>query len=339
MPSLSQTALQKELHHGRRGGAFFFHGTEEFLRDEAIERTVAAHLDPAVSDFNLDRLQGGDVTPEALASVIATPPMMAEWRVTVVRDVQALTPKAREVLEQVVAAPYPGLALILSASIPPGSRAKFYSILQQHCRSVEFPAVEPLDAPGWLMERAAALHGKEFDADAARTLVAAIGTDLRTLSTEQEKLVAWVGERDTINVEDVRAVCASLPQFDRWEWIDLVGRRQTAEAMRQLPFLLDAGENGVGLIIALGSHLLRIALAAAGGPSALERNLKPHQRWLARRIVPQAREWTVPEVEAALSELLRTDRLLKSASLTDRQAMEELLLRLDALRAARAAAA
>ncbi|HEX6912204.1 MAG TPA: hypothetical protein VF142_17505, partial [Longimicrobium sp.] len=63
----------------------------------------------------------------------------------------------------------------------------------------------------------------------------------------------------------------------------------------------------------------------------LERELKPFQKWMARRIVPVARKWTLPEVDEALGELLRTDRLLKSASLSDRQAMEELLLRLWAI--------
>jgi DNA polymerase III delta subunit len=57
---------------------------------------------------------------------------------------------------------------------------------------------------------------------------------------------------------------------------------------------------------------------------------------MARKIVPQARRWTLPEVDAALSELLRTDRLLKSASLSDRQALEELLLRLWSIRPERA---
>jgi hypothetical protein len=47
----------------------------------------------------------------------------------------------------------------------------------------------------------------------------------------------------------------------------------------------------------------------------------------------------LPEVDAALGELLRTDRLLKSASLSDRQALEELLLRLWSIRPERARAA
>ena len=56
-------------------------------------------------------------------------------------------------------------------------------------------------------------------------------------------------------------------------------------------------------------------------------------------MLPQARLWSGEEIDAALTDLLRTDRLLKSTSLTDRQAMEELLLRLAALPSARRSAA
>ncbi|CAN5369632.1 hypothetical protein BH24GEM3_BH24GEM3_12620 [soil metagenome] len=320
------------------GGSFFFFGEEEFLREEAVSRAVAAHLDPATRDFNFDQLRGGDVSPEGIASVLATPPMMAEWRVVVVREAQGLSPKAREAVQAVVEAPPPGLALILSAAIPAGSKAKFYSDLQKHARSVEFAAIEALDAPGWLMERASAVHGLELQTEAARALVAALGTSLGVLISELEKLAAFVQERRAITLEDVRAVSGSIPRADRWQWFDLVGERRLEEALRQLPVLLDSGESGVGLVMGMTSQLLRVALVCAGGQGALEKELKPYQRWLARRIAPQARRWTLPEVEAALHELLRTDRLLKSASLTDRQAMEELLLRLQMLAPLRGAA-
>jgi len=122
----------------------------------------------------------------------------------------------------------------------------------------------------------------------------------------------------------------SIPRFDRWAWFDLVGERRFGEALRQLPVLLEAGESGVGLVIGMGAQLLRIGIVCAGGQGALERELRPNQRWLARRVAAQARKWTLAQVDAALAELLRSDRLLKSASLSDRQAMEELLLRLRA---------
>jgi DNA polymerase III delta subunit len=49
---------------------------------------------------------------------------------------------------------------------------------------------------------------------------------------------------------------------------------------------------------------------------------------LAKRVATQARVWTAPAIDDALDDLLRADRLLKSAPLSDRQVLEELLLRM-----------
>jgi DNA polymerase III subunit delta len=328
---VSYEALLSALQPRPPGGAFFFFGDEEYLREQAVEQVVQAHLDPATRDFNLDQLRGEDVSPESLASVLQTPPMMAEWRVVVLRGAQGLSQKGREALEAVVASPPPGLALIVTAVIPGGSKAKFYTVLQNVSRSVEFAALDSLDAPGRLMEHAKLAHRRDLQPEAARALVAALGAEMRLLASEVEKLVAYVGDRAEIRVDDVRAVTGAIPRYDRWAWFDLIGDRNFGEALRQLPTLLSSGESGVGLIIGMTTQLLRVGLVCAGGSAALERELKPHQRWLARRMVPQAKRWTLHEVDSALTELLRTDRLLKSASLTDRQAMEELLLRLHAL--------
>jgi DNA polymerase-3 subunit delta len=182
------------------------------------------------------------------------------------------------------------------------------------------------------MEEARGVHGLELDADAARAIVSAMGVELGMLTSELKKLAAYAVERKRITLDDVRAVGGSIPRQDRWAWFDLVADRRFREALEALPILLEQGENGVGLVIGMGGQLLKVGLVCAGGQSALERELKPFQRWMARRIVPVARKWTLPEVDAALGELLRTDRLLKSASMSDRQAMEELLLRLWAIR-------
>jgi DNA polymerase III subunit delta len=317
------------LLENRPGGVYFLHGAEGFLREEALARIVGAHLDPATRDFNLDNLRGDEVTAEALASILATPPMMAEWRVVVLRDAQQLGQKAREVVETVAAAPPAGLVFAVSAVIPSGSKAKFYSTLQRTAISLEFRAVDPNDAPGWAIDWARSKHGMELLPEGARALVTAVGADLRTIVSELEKLATFVGPRERATAGDVEAVTGKVVKHDRWQWFDLVSDQNFSEALRQLPFLLQAGESGVGLVIGLGGNLVRIGLVCAGGAAALERELKPYQRWLSRRIVPQARRWSVAEVDRAMAELLRADRLLKSASLSDRQVMEELLLRLE----------
>jgi DNA polymerase III subunit delta len=329
MPVTSPDELEKALSRGKRGGVFFLHGADEFLKEEATARIVAAHLDPATRDFNFDQLRGSDVDPETLLSVCGTPPMMAEWRVVVVRETQALAANARgrAVLESLLARPIPDLALVLSAQLPERSSAKIYDRLRKETSSVEFAPLAGGDLPGWLVARAEA-EGVVLDGDAARALASA-NPELGVLVQELAKLVGFVGERRRILRDDVTAVVGSVPRQNRWDWFDMVGDRRFADARAALPVLLQGSESGVGLVIGLGTHFLRLALSATGGDRALQSGLPPHQRWLAARIAKQAASWRPALLDAALDDLVRADRLLKSASLDDQQVLEEMLLRLE----------
>jgi DNA polymerase III subunit delta len=328
MPVISSERLTRQLREGAGGGVFFLTGEEEHQRGAAARAIVQAHLDPATRDFNLDEVRGTDVTPERLGSLIQTPPMMADWRVVVVRDAQGLAVSStmRSILESVVTAPPLGLALVLVADIGT-SKAKIWNTVRKHATAVEFPRLSDADLPGWLMGWARDA-GLELEVDAARALGAAVGPDLATAVREMEKLRDYLGDRTTITRADVVALVGTIPRQDRWEWIDTVAERRFERARAGLPILLDMGDTGVGLVIALGNQLLRIAVSQAGGRSALESHLPPNQRWLAGRIEGQARGWTAERVEEALDHLRRADRLLKSAPLSDLQVMEELLLRL-----------
>lgn len=311
-----------------RGGVFYLYGDDEYRKEEAVRALIAAHLDPATSDFNFDPISGRDVDTETLASVIATPPMMAEWRVVIVREVEGLTssPRSREVLLEAAERPPSGLALILSATVPQGSKAKFYSQLARTARSVEFQPLTPADIPGWIMAQAQARHGVEVQVDAAQALGAAIGVDLGVLSRELEKLSEFVGDRGRIEIADVEAAGTRLPTQDRWRWFDLVGGTHFQEALTTLEVLFRQGESGVGLVIGLTTHLLRLGIVAERGPAALEAALPPHQRWLARRLTSQARQWRPEALDRALEALLRVDRLLKASPLSEEHFLEEWLL-------------
>jgi DNA polymerase III subunit delta len=328
MPQLALAALLDRLRQKPASAAVYLHGEEEYLKEHAVRTVVDIFLDPATRDFNLDQVRGGDASPEGLASLLATPPMMADYRVVVLRDAQGLSPKARDVVEQSLSRLGAGVVLLIEATVPSGSKAKFYDTLRGSALSVEFGAIDPLDLPGWLLEHTEVTHGVALDLEAARALAAAIGTQLGILVTEIEKAAAYVGTRKHITLADIQAVGGYIPRVDRWGWIDKIGERRFREALQELPDLLDTGENGVVLTMGIGTHMIRLGLLVAGGREGLERHLKGNQRWLANKLQPQARRWSNSQIDRALGELLRTDRLLKTASLNDRQAIEELLLRL-----------
>ncbi|MDX1492966.1 MAG: DNA polymerase III subunit delta [Longimicrobiales bacterium] len=314
------------------GGVFYLHGEDHFRKEASVRALVEAHLDPATRDFNYDPLRGTEVDGETLASVLATPPMMAEWRVVVLREVEGLasTKKARDELLAVAQNPPPGLALVMSCTVPSGSKAKFYRDLAKHARSVEFRALSESDVPGWLMDRAEEVHGVRMEPEAAQALGAAIGTDLGVLSQEMEKLAQFVGDRESIGIADIEAAGTRLPSQDRWRWFDLVGERKFQEARGSLTVLLGQGETGVGLVIGLTTHFLRLGIAAEKGAGGLEAALPRHQKWLAKRVVGQARKWSAEEIDEALDGLRDVDRLLKASPHTDEHFLESWILGLHA---------
>jgi DNA polymerase III subunit delta len=314
---------------GKAGGVFFLYGDDEFRKEAAARAIVDAHLDPSTRDFNFDLLRGSELDVEALASVIATPPMMAEWRVVLLREAEALAsiPRGRDLILETLDNPPAGLVLILLTRIPERSRAKFYTELTKRARATKFVAVSPDDVPGWLMEQAETAHRSRILPDAARALGLAVGTDLGILDMELEKLASLAGEGAEITLEVVEAAGIRLPEQDRWRWFERVGERKFADAMAAIPVLLSQGESGVGLAIGLATHLLRVGVALEGGQSALESVLPPHQRWLARQYPAQARLWNGQELEDAITDLRRMDHLMKTSGFSDEHLLEEWLLR------------
>lgn len=312
------------------GNAFFLHGEDEFRKQEAARGLVDRYLDPATRDFNFDRYRGGELEIETLASTLATPPMMAQWRVVVLRETEALaqSSRAREVVLDAVKSPPPGLAFILLATIPERSSARFYKDLKKLADSTEFPEISEGEVPGWLMHRAEERFGLAMQEEAARALGAAIGSDLGILAQELDKLAEMVDDADGITLADVEAAGTRLPKQDRWGWFDMVAERRFGEALDGLPILLEQrGESGVGITIGLARHLLRLGVAADGGRAAVDELLPAHlRRWLGSKIVSQARGWTVESVEGALLGLRQVDRLLKSSSVGEETILEKWLL-------------
>jgi DNA polymerase-3 subunit delta len=320
----SGQAVATRLVRKGRGGVFYLHGDEVFLKEEAVRALVDAHIDPATRDFNLDQLRGGEITGEGLASILGTPPMMAEWRVVVLRETEALasSARARQRLLEVVQAPPPGLCLILSCTVPAGSSAQFYRDLETSSRQHAFRSVDPADLPGWIMERAEAAHATVIEEDAARALAQGTGADLGLLTHELAKLSSMVEGGTPITLAHVEAAGTRILRQDRWGWFDLVGERRFPEALEGLGILLDHGESGVGLVGGLGTHLLRLAVLRVGGQAALTPVLGPRQAWLGRKLQPQAQRWEPEALESAIVGLYQVDRLLKASGFSDQHLLE-----------------
>jgi DNA polymerase-3 subunit delta len=171
-----------------------------------------------------------------------------------------------------------------------------------------------------------------MDQEAARLLVAHVGTSLRTLDGELSKLVLFVGARDSVSADDVASIVGISRDFSVFELQRALGSGDGARAVSILEHLLDGGENPGFLLVMLTSYFVALwkvheltRTETARGAIAAEIRVSPYfvQEYLAG-----ARRFSVPAIEDALCSLAEADTALKTTQANPRQILHPLLARL-----------
>src|SRR3981081_3878232 len=116
MASAGEKALHTALKKRVFDPVYFFFGADDFLKDVRTRELVNATAEPHTRDFNLELRRGNDLDAETLDSLLSTPPMLAERRVVVVRDVDKLKKDARALLTRYLACPAGDTVLVLVAA-------------------------------------------------------------------------------------------------------------------------------------------------------------------------------------------------------------------------------
>ena len=351
MPAQTFDAFFRSLPKSEPARAYYFHGPEDLLKDEALRAILDRALDPSLRDFNLDQRSAGQLDTDSLFALCTTLPMMAERRVVVLREVEALKrkPKVRSALLEYLGRPAPDTVLVLIQGANEEAEDK------EIARAAVAVACEPLPelrVLKWLDRRAKGL-GLELPDDAARHLVRAVGGELASLAAELDKLAA-LPAGEPLTVERVGELVGVRHGETIFDWRDAVLEDRAGPAVRLLGPLLDQpGSSGVKLVTMLGTTLIGVGIAR----SHYDRRLRgkalddavfgvikrtrvfgllswseEKSRWL--RWVPG---WPAERVAEALRSILAADRALKDTTISDeRGILTDMVLRMATSRRAAA---
>lgn len=320
---------------------YIFHGEDEFGQAEELAglRGKLAAGDPVMADLNTSILDGSHLTLDELRQVCDSIPFMAERRLGIVHGLLSrLAPgrKAkgqepvqdeepawkrsflRDLAEYLPALP-PTTRLIfvedkaLSASHPilllakaEGKKQKAYTKLFERPKDSELS--------GWI-ERRARSKGGAISREAVVALAALVGSDLRLLDQEIEKLLLYADGRQ-VTTEDVQALVSRARETSMFDLVDCVGRRQADRALRLLHRLLDEGEAPLYVLAMLARQiriLIQVSELRAKGLSQQQMadRLKLHP-YVVEKGLAQARNFDMAQLEAAHQRVVNTDWSIKT---------------------------
>jgi hypothetical protein len=173
-------------------------------------------------------------------------------------------------------------------------------------------------------------HKLRTDADAVDALIALVGTALRQVTMELEKLVAYVGARSSITVRDVEATVSRLAESTIFTLVDAIGEQRVDAVLRALEEILreEAPPYVLFMIARQFRMLLRTStLLARRTTVPMLRQALGVPRFVARRYAEQAQNFPVNIFPAIFARLQEADYAVKTTGLP-KLALETLIVSL-----------
>jgi DNA polymerase-3 subunit delta len=203
------------------------------------------------------------------------------------------------------------------------------------CGMVELARADEADALRWITAESER-NGVRFDADAARELADALGSDMMLIASEWNKLVLYAGEKKQVTLGDVETMVLAAKQRSLYELTDAISAKDTPRALELLQGLFNASDGGEDSAI---GHLYMLARTFRQMLVILEKNVRDSRAiwqalWQGFRMPPfaaddlirQARRYkSSREITRALRLIARADLELRSQPPDKRLVLEKLV--------------
>jgi DNA polymerase-3 subunit delta len=333
--------------------AYVFIGDEVFFRDRCRAALLEHLVQPGLREFSFYDLDLSTTDIGEILDRARTRSLMAPFQVFFVRNLKTLYGRgshqdAFAAIEAYVKDPNPDAVIIFVAdhiSIPADARKmeltdrdrydRIRDTLGEYCGIVELARVEESEGVRWVAETAAA-EGVKIEADAARELVDALGSDMMLVAGELEKLVLYVGEKKRITLAEVETMVLAAKQRSLYELTDAISAKDRGRALGVLEAILTSGE---GEEAAIG-HLYMLARTFRQMLVILEKNVRDSRAiwqalWQGFRVPPFAAEDIIRqarryksrrEITQAIRRVARADLELRSNPPSKRLVLERLVL-------------
>jgi DNA polymerase-3 subunit delta len=271
------------------------------LLDQAVERLKQRLSAVADLDFNLDIFDGDSATADAVIGAANTLPFMSDRRLVIVRKADRMSTADLGLLADYATDPNPETTLVLVAT-KIAKNMRVYKAIDALGGAAEYKAPTKREYPRTVVGMFAARERK-IGIDAAEVLVRAIGYDLRRLSIEIDKVIAFSGDRQVLSRDDVEQVMSTTAPTSIFDFLDALGSRECRDALRLLAALLADGESVHGVHAMSLRHVRNLLSVRAlqGRPgetmssSAIAAQMGV-QEWQTRNLIRQAGRFSTGEL-------------------------------------------
>jgi len=329
MKQIYDKQLSGSISSGRFEPAYLLAGDDGYLVNRMLSKIVDKALAGASRDFNLDTFHGMDCSPADVVSAAMSVPLMADWRVVVVKGADKM--RKLDQVSEYLESPSPTTVLVLAAEGV--ERYKAMSIAKQF-ESGAFTFFYPpseAETARWISSIAGE-YGYSISRDASEYLKDMLGNNLALAESELKKVINHVGDKKAIGLDDVTGAVGDFGLPLIFRITDALAEKNIAEAFYILSKLIGQGTHPLQINALLAGHWRKLLTArdmleTGAAASEVEKKLNLN-KFNRTGVMKQARSMSVLELADGVRRLAEADVSLKSSAVPGRTVMERLFLRL-----------
>lgn len=315
---------------------YVLNGEDEFAIAQFLASLEARLGDASLAGMNITLLDGRTLNIAELPAVTNAMPFLASRRLVVLTNPLARlnSPTARKqftsILENIPPTTILALVEYRTLTERKGSQhwlEKWADGQPERAAVKTFPLPKGAAMVQWIQGQVKT-SGGQMKPQAAALLANLVGDDPRMAGQEIQKLLAYVNYSRPVEPEDVEAVTADSSPGDIFKMVDALAVRNSHLAQGMLHRLLETEEPILifGMVIRQFRLLLltrEVMDAGSYGPE-IARQLKVHP-YVADKVSGQARQFSLPMLEAVYRRLLDLDEEIKTGQIGADLALDTLV--------------
>ena len=320
--------LLDDIKKNRFMPVYLLYGPEDYLR-KSYARQLREALIPPDDMMNFTLFHGDETDPEEVIDMGMTEPFLTQRRVVLLEDTGFFRSACDRLAD--FFGHIPDTLIVICSEESVDKRSRLYKTAAKNGRVVEFARQKEDRLVSWVISGMRS-YGKEISPADARLFVNRVGPEMGLLKNEIDKLISYTGSRPAVTGADIETITVVRLEDRIFEMISAIADRKQQRALDLFYDLLMLKESPVKILVLLGRYYnqLRKAKELAGRnlPAkeiSSQTGIPPFTLKNALRI---AETYSVADLARALEDIVQTDEAIKTGRITDRLALELLIIRL-----------
>ena len=317
--------LNKDLKEQNFKRTYLLFGEEDFLKKSYKNRLKDGITGGDTMNYNY--FEGKNVDVKEVMNLADTMPFFADRRLILLEDTGFFKSAAGEELVSYLPQ-MPDSTCMVFVESEVDKRNRLYKKVKELGYAAELSRQDASQLARWA-GGILAKDGKRITGRTMDLFLASAGDDMENIRMELEKLVSYVGDREVVTDEDVRAICTVHVTSKIFEMVGAIVGGDTKKAMDLYEDLLTLKEPPMRILYLIArqfNQILQVKELMGKGldKSSIASKLKM-QPFVVGRTMPQARAFTREQILSYVELCVSSEEAVKSGRLQDRLPVELLI--------------